>query len=341
MRAGMCEQSRRGLTLIEILVVIALVGLVIAIVIPAALSARESARRSTCGSRLRQIALATSNYADSWGVLPAGVQFAQDFNTASQQVAILPFLDQAVLFNAVNFDWCIWAAANTTILGTSLDLYHCPSDPSAALRELFSSDRFFEGGHDFLYYGHFPIAYTSYAGNAGTWFQHSRDPARLGQSNGLFYRESAIPLSAITDGLSNTIFYAEHAVSILNDETERILEGPQWAAGWYGSTIFTSFFPVNPQGSIRDEYGDGLCRAFIGAASSKHPGGINVVFVDGAVKFIKDTIDSWEIDPVRAAPRGVIRDAAGLFQLSPSTGFHVWQVLTTRAGNEVVGASGF
>ena len=259
--------------------------------------AREAARRSTCANNLKQIALATTNYADVWGALPAGVQFTFNYSTASQHVAILPFLEQASLFNAVNFDWVIWSAANTTVMGARLEVYQCPSDAMASMTDIYRGDLFFEPGHEFFYYGAFDVAYTSYAGNAGTWFHHSRDLSRLAQCNGLFYRASATRLADITDGMSNTIFYAEHAVSLLIDDTERIVEGPQWAGGWYGSTIFTSFFPINPQGKVNDEYGDGLCRAFIGAVSSKHPGGANAAFVDGSVKFIKDTIDSWAVDP--------------------------------------------
>ena len=59
---------------------------------------------------------------------------------------------------------------------------------------------------------------------------------------------------------------------------------------------------------MNDEYGDGLCRAFIGAVSSMHPGGANTAFVDGSVKFIRDTIDSWAVDPSTATPLGVTRD---------------------------------
>ncbi len=140
--------------------------------------------------------------------------------------------------------------------------------------------------------------------------------------------------------MSTTIFYAEHAVSLLNDDTERIVEGPQWAGGWYGSTIFTSFFPINPQGKVKDEYGDGLCRAFIGAVSSGHPGGANAAFVDGSVKFIKDTIDSWPVEPSTATPLGVTRDKTGLFQLAPKRSFtsgrSLRPVLATRSSARVV-----
>ena len=287
------------------------------------------------------MAAATANYADVWGVMPAGVQFTFNYSTVSQHVAILPFLEQGHLFNAVNFDWVIWSPANTTVMGAKLQVYLCPSDSAASMTDIYRGDLFFEPGHDFFYYGAFDVAYTSYAGNAGTWFRNSRDPAQLSQANGLFYRASATRLADVSDGTSNTLFYAEHDVSLLTDDTERIVEGPLWAGGWYGSTIFTSFYPVNPAGKVNDEYGDGLCRAFIGGGSSQHPGGANAAFVDGSVKFIKDTIDSWAVDPSTATPLGVTRDNRGLFQLAPDTRFHVWQVLTTRAGNEVVSASGF
>jgi prepilin-type processing-associated H-X9-DG protein/prepilin-type N-terminal cleavage/methylation domain-containing protein len=341
MRARAPDQERRGLTLVELVVVIAVVGILVALLLPALAAARESARRSSCAVNLKQIALATSNYTDVWGALPAGVQFTFNYSTASQHVAILPFADQSALFNAVNFDWVIWSSANTTVMGVTLGVYQCPSDYLASITDVYRGDLFFDPGHDFFDYGAFDVAYTSYAGNAGTWFQHSRDPSRLAQSNGLFYRESATRLAAISDGMSSTVFYAEHAVSLLVDDTERIAEGPQWAGGWYGSSICTSFYPINPQGKVTDEYGDGLCRAFIGAVSSRHPGGANAAFVDGSVKFIRDTIDSWAVDPGSATPLGITRDTFGLFQLAPETRLRVWQVLTTRAGHEVVSASGF
>ncbi len=70
-----------------------------------------------------------------------------------------------------------------------------------------------------------------------------------------------------------------------------------------------------------------------------HPGGANVAFVDGSVKFIKDTIDTWAVDRSTATPLGVTRDISGLFQLAPETRLHVWQGPSRReAGNELVAA---
>ena len=125
-------------------------------------------------------------------------------------------------------------------------------------------------------------------------------------------------------------------MSILTDATERIIEGPAWAGSWYGSTVCTSFYPLNPQKKVKDVYGDGLCRAYIGGISSMHPGGANVAFADGSVRFLRETIDSWPMDFATATPLGVTRDANGLFQLAPGTRFHLLQALTTRDGSEVV-----
>jgi prepilin-type N-terminal cleavage/methylation domain-containing protein/prepilin-type processing-associated H-X9-DG protein len=325
-----------GFSLIEMLVVIAIIAILIALLLPAVQAAREAARRAQCVNNLKQIALANTNYTNTFGAMAQGVQFTFNYSTSSHQVALLPFLEQAPLFAAVNFDWNIWSTANTTVVGVVFSGYICPSDSVASRVEIFDTNAFFDPGYFFLYYGQLPQAYSSYAGCAGTWFQHSRNATRRAQCNGLFYRESVIGYSDITDGTSQTIAFAEHAVSILTDDTERIVEGPAWAGSWYGSTICTSFYPLNPQKKVNDEYGDGLCHAYIGAISSMHPGGANVAFADGSVRFLQDSIDSWPMDPATAIPLGVTRDASGLFQLAPGTRFHVFQELTTRNGGEVV-----
>ncbi len=150
MHAGTPDQQRRGLTLVELLVVFATLGILIALLLPAVQAAREAARRSNCAVNLKQIALATANYADVWGALPAGVQFTFNYSTASQHVAILPFLEQAPLFNAVNFDWVIWSAANTTVMGARLEVYLCPSDPMASMTDIYRGDLLFRTGPRFL-----------------------------------------------------------------------------------------------------------------------------------------------------------------------------------------------
>jgi prepilin-type N-terminal cleavage/methylation domain-containing protein/prepilin-type processing-associated H-X9-DG protein len=347
---------RRGFNLIELLVVVAIIAVLIGLLLPAVQQAREAARRAQCCNNLKQIALAANNYHDAFGCYPQGVQFTFSFSTSGHHVALLPYLEQVPLFNAMNFDWVIpWSSPNTTVAGPLRpSVYVCPSDPMGSQVDMFDEATQFPPGFPVFSYAAFPQAYTSYAGNAGTWFRHSRRQAILDQSNGLFFRNrgspgagipgstiwTAVTIADIRDGSSNTIAHGEHAVGILNDY-DRIVNGPAWACGWYGDTIFTSFYPLNPQRKVENLYGDGLTEAWIGAASSYHPGGANFAMADGSVRFIKDSIDTWPMDAQTATPLGVIKDSNGLFQLTDGARFHVYQALTTRKGGEVVSADSY
>jgi len=342
-----------GFTLIELLVVIAIIAVLIGLLLPAVQQAREAARRMQCANNLKQIALASNGYHDAYGCYPQGVQFTFAISTSGHHVALLPYLEQIALFNAMNFNWIVpWSGANTTFAGpVRPSVYVCPSDTMGTQVDIINLAMFFDPGYFYICYTPFPEAYSSYLGNAGTWFRHSRDQAVLKQSNGLFFRNEGCPgagfsgstiwtavrIADITDGTSNTIAHGEHALGLLTDE-DRIANSPSWACGWYSDTIFTSFYPLNPQRLVQNVVGDGLTEAFLGAASSFHPGGANFAMADGSVRFIKDSIDSWPMDNQTAIPLGVIQDSKGLFQLTGGARFHVYQALTTRRGNEVVSA---
>ncbi len=347
---------RQGFTLIELLVVIAIIAVLIGLLLPAVQQAREAARRMQCTNNLKQIALASSNYHDSYGCYPQGVQFTFSFSTSGHHVALLPYLEQIPLLNAMNFNWIVpWSGANTTFAGpVRPSVYVCPSDTTGDQVDIFNPAQFLDPGQFFFCYTPFPEAYTSYMGNAGTWFRHSRTQAVLDQSNGLFFRNegspgagisgstiwTAVTIADITDGTSNTIAHGEHGLGLLTD-ADRIGNAPSWACGWYGDTLFTSFYPLNPQRKVQNVYGDGLTEAFLGAASSFHPGGANFSMADGSVRFIKDTIDSWPTDAQTAVPLGVIQDSNGLFQLTGGARFHVYQALTTRKGGEVMSSDSY
>src|SRR6516165_529335 len=95
----MRPHRRQGFTLIELLVVIAIIAVLIALLLPAVQSAREAARRVQCVNNLKQIALATHNYHDTWGAFPAGESYA----AICPNGVILPFIEQSGAFNSLNF----------------------------------------------------------------------------------------------------------------------------------------------------------------------------------------------------------------------------------------------
>jgi len=347
---------RRGFTLIELMVVIAIIAVLIGLLLPAVQQAREAARRMQCANNLKQIALASIGYHDAYGCFPQGVQYKFLWTTSGHHVALLPFLEQVPLFNAMNFDWNVpWSPANTTFAGpVRPSVYVCPSDTIGTQVDIVDEDNMYPPGEFFLCYTPFPEAYSSYLGNAGTWFRHSRSQAILNQCNGLYFRNEGCPeagysgstiwtavrIANITDGTSNTIAHGEHTLALLTDE-DRITNAPTWACGCEADTLFTSFYPLNPQRKVQNVYGDGLTEAYLGAASSFHPGGANFAMADGSVRFIKDSIDSWPMNAETATPLGVTQDSNKLFQLAPGTYFHVYQALTTRNGGEIVGADSY
>src|SRR5262249_42109810 len=129
-RAVMNRTPRlRGFTLIELLVVISVIGVLIALLLPAVQAAREAARPAPCSNHLKQFALAAISYHEAVGALPQGMTFQVDASTPGQNqfgqmnnshsihVALLPYLEQQPLFNAMNFNMNILNIQNYTFSG--------------------------------------------------------------------------------------------------------------------------------------------------------------------------------------------------------------------------------
>jgi prepilin-type N-terminal cleavage/methylation domain-containing protein/prepilin-type processing-associated H-X9-DG protein len=331
-----CRFTRGGFSLIELLVVIAIISVLIALLLPAVQAAREAARRANCVNNLKQLALATSNYEKTWGSYPIGVQFTFNYSTCSHWIAQLPFVDQQALFNAINFDWNAMSAANTTISSVQIATLICPSDAMITTPVLYDTSLI---GDPYLFYpGFVNFKLCSYKACAGTWFRHTRDAVLQRECNGMFLRQQVVRPAEVTDGLSQTALYSEATIAILQED-EIVNEGPWWVVGWWAGTLCNSFYPINPQrNGVDDNWApDNLTHAYVAAVSSMHPGGANVAFGDGSVRFLSERIDSWRIDKVTGLPTGVSRDpTTGTYTIGPQAKVGVWQKLTTRAGAEAV-----
>ena len=204
-------QGRRGFTLIEIMVAISIIGILIALLLPAVQSAREVARRAQCVNNLKQIGIALHAYHQAVGRFPlatavaySSVGFRTDWGTWSGQAMMLPYLDQAPLYNAINFSWTCWYGTgqqiNGTAFNTKVSTFLCPSDGLAGNWSVNS------GLVALGFFGESNL--NNYLGSLGTT-TNAKSPT----STGVFAHSTAYGIQSITDGTSNTIAFSESLVS--------------------------------------------------------------------------------------------------------------------------------
>jgi len=341
---------RRGFTLIELLVVIAIIAVLIGLLLPAVQAAREAARRSQCVNNLKQLALAANNYESTYGSLPPGHLPQRWYKTGGGQwytgvnsfAFMLKFFEAGTLFDTYNFSLSMRDGDNVTAAATKLSIFFCPSDPAAA------TPLTLHGWYDI---SPTPPGFTqaarSYCANRGTFWmtdfrynmQHPCYSPITATATGVVYEDSRTQLSAITDGLSNTFLFSEQKHGGLDPEN-RIPWNHWWHSGWMEDAFFDTTAPINAYPKrTRNEWHS------VTAASSFHPGGANFAMCDGSVRFVKETIATWQLGsdglPIGYGfvPCASTPDYGGYVQGAAVP--KVYQALSTRSGGEVVSADSY
>jgi prepilin-type processing-associated H-X9-DG protein len=331
-----------------LLVVIAIIAILIGLLLPAVQKVRGAAARVGCQNNLHQIGLALHNYLDANTTLPPNGLFTyygssivqtSPWSAASR---LLPFIEQENLFRGIDFStpYGTQPAVTSKRIGT----YICPSEVND------------KGSGTDPVYGNKNWT-INYAVNLGTWAVLTRKAAGMRTGDGAFSPNRGYSYRDFTDGLSNTLAFAEvkgYTTRVSgNPNTVTFATAPlppsspdgltasppfglaglslaafdatkqthvEWVDGKVHETGFTTVFPPNTVvryssgGTIYDVDFITATEANLGdtyaavTSRSYHAGGVNVLLMDGSVRFVNSGVNQF-----------------------------VWRALGTRNGGEVVG----
>jgi prepilin-type N-terminal cleavage/methylation domain-containing protein/prepilin-type processing-associated H-X9-DG protein len=318
---------RRGFTLIELLVVIAIIAILIGLLLPAVQKVRDAAARIKCGNNLKQIGLAVHGYHDANNQLPPQGTFVvgNPFASYSIHARILPYIEQANLYQLVDLNASY--SSQPAVTQQRVPIYLCPSEVRDQPKVGTPT--------------HYPV---SYGASVGTWLAFDPNTGLWG--DGAFGVNAKMTFASITDGLSNTVGFAEvkpWQPALRNGGQPQGANVPpptlptdvagyggafatdwshtEWVNGEVLQTGATTAFPPNTVvpyttgGQIYDI--DFTCqrlgnsttiRTYLVVTSrSYHPGGANALLMDGSVRFVRNSISQAS-----------------------------WRAMGTRAGGEII-----
>lgn len=313
--SSMRNQRPRGFTLIELLVVIAIIAVLIALLLPAVQQAREAARRSQCKNNLKQLGLGLHNYHETFTTFPplaigmgmagydyfgvGGAKVIQNQLNTSGLLLLMPYLDQAPLYNQWNFaNAASWSAVygqystgsvqgnpdlNATLSKTKIALFKCPSDNG---RDYYSGmDQYYSISGTNA--GGYRTNYAMCAHYAGYYYNHYWQAAGI-QEMRAFGDDKYTNIRDWIDGSSNCVVMTEQTREKYNGAlggwsyTCHVNAGIDFASDWYRINQW-------------DYYGTAGTYLYgrLGqwsTAGSLHVGGVHALMGDGAVRFISENI---------------------------------------------------
>jgi len=327
--------------LIELLVVIAIIAVLIALLLPAVQAAREAARRTQCVNNLKQLGLAMQNYHDSQGSFPigrTGLNYSYPFSSQTNArrtwaFGILPYLEQGIVFQAINYSFANWQPENMTVVRTVVSGFHCPSDPNSFAVESSNAgqpQRY--GGNYVVNWGnmHFTQADcpSSTPGNCSSWNWPNPWTGALGDVvtflGAPFGGNVSRNISYLSDGTSNTLMMSEVVLGVnatTADNRGDIYNDDHNCTTFMAYTAPNSTTPdcmeacnypfgTNPPCWVRGNVSQ--CTADYNAARSFHSGGVNALKCDGSVAFLKNSVS-----------------------------IPVWRALSTAQGGEVISSDAY